>query len=513
MAGTTKNAYDRVAREDAILFINACVSSTGQKEFYENARSQGLTLGFLHEYLLGNYRSLYARCLAAGINHFNQGLIIVNLLAHGKGLARDLARHEMTLMLAALRLMPPQRALKVLMRLVDQRINNRRARALIKDYIAARPDQCFDAVKYRRQIKALAAHAHLRLNDERCEFLFAPRQRSYKTGIFETYRRAHYAKEAVFQLPFTIAEGLAGRHGIGRAEFLARIADRMTPGEKLRVQRLAARTGPGAQTAVAVEFSRFPLTRLAIFLLALSDQERMAKRGELEAAFETSARRIIRRHPFQLPRTAAILDCSYSMSGSTEKRNRPLALCIALDHLLRLAATDYLPIWSPTVQDPLFVNAKGQSDLAGPFIKALQWGAEQIIVLSDGCENDPPHGFATLMRIYREQLDPRRKVSVIHLNPVFDAANFAPRRISALVPTVGIRDIEDFFALISFARFSEGKASLAQLERYLDTRVAEMKDLADQSLAAARARSVDAGQPEKGYAGAVRGCGSGLDKT
>ncbi|WP_394835033.1 hypothetical protein LVJ94_51900 [Pendulispora rubella] len=55
-----------------------------KREFYSDAHGQSVSIDFLHRYILGNYRQLYARALACGINDFNQSLIIVNLLATGK---------------------------------------------------------------------------------------------------------------------------------------------------------------------------------------------------------------------------------------------------------------------------------------------------------------------------------------------------------------------------------------------------------------------------------------------
>ncbi len=60
---------EQVAREDLVMFINACLSCTGQKEFYDDAYGQQVSIDFLHDYILGNYRLLYARTLAVGINH------------------------------------------------------------------------------------------------------------------------------------------------------------------------------------------------------------------------------------------------------------------------------------------------------------------------------------------------------------------------------------------------------------------------------------------------------------
>ena len=85
---------EQVAREDLVMFVNACFSCTGQREFYNDARGQAVSIEFLHAYILGNYRRLYARTLAAGINHFNQAQIVLNLLATGKQTSPEDRREE-----------------------------------------------------------------------------------------------------------------------------------------------------------------------------------------------------------------------------------------------------------------------------------------------------------------------------------------------------------------------------------------------------------------------------------
>ena len=250
--------------------------------FYSDGGGQTVAIDFLHRYILGNYRRLYCRTLAAGINHFNQAQILVNLLATGSQTpARD-RQEEGELIRATLQTLPPQRALRALRTLRDRRVNNRRTRAVIRDYLASRPDPAFDAVKYRRKVRALIAHAHLGLDDERPAFLFRDwHRRSYETPLFEAFRQAHYSQEAIYSLPYTVAEGLAERHGVPRSRFLARISDQMTQHEKLRLQRTAQRA---KKLDLTMDLGRVPLTRLAIYLLSLTPKERRANREVLEDA-------------------------------------------------------------------------------------------------------------------------------------------------------------------------------------------------------------------------------------
>lgn len=214
----------QVAREDLVTFINACLNCTGQREFYDTAHGQRVSMDFLHDYIAGNYRLLYTYTLAAGINHFNQAQIILKLLATGRRTPPQQRAEESALITAALHRLPTQRAWHLLEELRHRRVNNRRARAMARAYLQRRSDQSFDAVKYRGSVRAVAVHAHLPLAGELGPFLFRHwQQRAYQTVLFEQFRQAHYSAEAVYALPFTVAEGLAAKHHIPRATFLGRI--------------------------------------------------------------------------------------------------------------------------------------------------------------------------------------------------------------------------------------------------------------------------------------------------
>lgn len=107
-------------------------------------------------------------------------------------------------------------------------------------------------------------------------------------------------------------------------------------------------------------------------------------------------------------------------------------------------------------------------------LEALEWGAEVVVIISDGYENDPPGAADDLVRVFRRKLDPDHRTSIVHANPVFDPGSFAPRSLGSAIPTVGLRDAEDLPTMLGFARFADGTAPLNQLEEYLEVRVAEM---------------------------------------
>lgn len=492
-AGGSRAAARRVEREDLVTFINAAFSSTGQREFYGDAAGQVISIDFLHEYIHGNYRRLYARCLAVGCNHFNTAKIIVNLLAtsrevlafprpasgrHG-GAITEAWREEGRLVAAALRRLPAPQAFAALRTLAERRVNSRRARTIATQWLAERRDPDFDAVKYRGALRSIVRHFHLRLPGERARFLFeGARGRPYAHPLFEAYRRARHDTRAIYELPYTVAEGFAARHRIDRATFLAGIEPRMTRRERLRLQQASTREG----VEVRADLDALPLSRLCSYVVTRPLQERRERAAELHGALQRAARRIVEQQRFRLGTVAAVLDRSYSSSGSEEKYRRPLALALAGHYLLREAAERYEAHWTPAPpadaaegpEPALLLEPLGATDLATPILAALRGRPSLVVVISDGYDNDPPGGAGEVLRVFRERLDPGARTVVVHANPVFDANDFAPRALTPAVPTLGVRDASDLPTMLAFARFAAVDAALDGLHEFLEARVAEL---------------------------------------
>ena len=462
----------RVAHEDLVVFLNACFACSGQREFYSDGHQQTVSIAFLHDYIRGNYRRLYARSLAAGVNHFNQGRIVLELLASAKQLDPQTRREEGQLCRAVLAELPPQRAYRVLLGLRERGVNNRRTRAIVREFLAQRPDLGFDALKYRSKLHGLVRHAHPPLPGELGPFLARGWQaRRYHTPLLEQFRKAHYAADALYELPFTVAEGLAHKHKVPRALFLQRISPRLTAHERLRLQATAARS----DVDLGFDLERAPLTRLALYVLSLPIAERRARSEALRAALAASARRTLHAAPLPLGKVAAVLDRSYSTAGSRDKPRRPLALALAVDQLLSVAAREYMSFWTGASaegpgDDPLLLEPRGQTDLASPLLAALEWAPDLVVIVSDGFDNDPPRGAGEVCRVFRARIDPDRRTTIIHVNPVFDAPHLGPKPLDRSIPTVGLRDAEDLATVLAFARFADGGTSLAELEDYLAAR-------------------------------------------
>ncbi|MFJ7207009.1 hypothetical protein ACIQWR_26185 [Streptomyces sp. NPDC098789] len=470
---------DLVAAEDVLLFVNAAITSTGQREFHSDAGEQLLSLDFLHAYILGNYRDLYAGVLALDINDHNVALIVRRLLETAAEATADQRRSEGRLIACRLATLPPQRVYGLFDALRRAGVNNRRTRAIMRDWLSARPDPAFDAVKYRSALKRALRHAHLApATAELGTFVFAPLTRKqYATPLLETWRRAHYEQAALYELPYTTAEGFAAKHRIPRNVFLERIAPRMTRLETLRLQESAHKAGAAA---VRADLSRMPLTRLATYALSLPVQDRVRRRAELTRALESAAGRVAGVHRGSWGKVTAVLDDSFSTSGSVHKRRRPLAVTLACHYLLAALADDYRGLWTSGRTDALLTYPYGPTPLGRRLLDALDTAPSRLVIVSDGWDNAPPGLAAEVLRIWRTRLDPERRTSIVHLNPVYDAAAFDVRRLSPTVPTTGIRDAEDLPALVELAQFAEGRTGLAELITYMDTRAALLMGVPDE---------------------------------
>ncbi len=459
------------SKEDLLLFLNAARAGTGQDEFYEGAQAQAYGVEFLHQYMAINYRDLYLLVLAKAANYYSQSLAVYQLLKNPPPPNYPQHKQELGQLLELLRRMPASKAYRALIRLVDGGVNNRRSRALIRDYLFGQKHLEFHAVKYRRKIRRLVRHAHLKVEGELARVLFqrAHEKKVFKTPLFEIWRAAHYSQKALFQLPATVAEGIAARQGISRKVFLKGIASQLTRQERLRSQNTYQRAGQRLE----VDWSRASLLQIILAGFALGEKE-YQRRAEFEQALDEAVQRLalrLKRAFIQRPQTALILDRSYSMSGSSAKKQRALAYGVALEKLyeaLPLHSRSFGTYSAPT-SSWLELRAQGPSDLARPLLEALKWGAQEVVICSDGYENTPAGGVHAIVSAYERNFAAQRPVTWLQLNPVFSAQELSPRALSPLVPTVGVREAEELHLGLAIGRFAQGKVSLRGLKRLLES--------------------------------------------
>lgn len=459
-----KTFEKKIAKEDLLLFVNACLTCTGQEEFYETSFSQKVTIKFLHQYILVNYRNIYSCFLALDINHFNKLMIIKNLLANGKNIDKTQRKKEITNIYLALEKLPPQRVYKLFVLLAKEKVNNRTTKALIKNFIYKKRDYNFDAIKYGSKVKKALRHVHSKLPEDLNNFLYKgyAQNKKFDNPLLENFRKAHYSREFIYELPFTIAEGLAEKFKIPRELFIKRIESQMTVQEKLRLQNSVKEF---KNTKLEIEPEKLSLTSLASYILSLGIEDRISNYDLFDSYLLKASKKIV--FPFlKTKKVVAILDRSFSSSGSSEKQKRPLAIALAINYLLKELCHTFYPIWTLPTEKALIVYPKGQTNIAEKLLEALELKPDLLIIVSDGFENSPTNATEEIIRIYQDKIE-KQKLPIIHLNPVFNTENYEPKSLSKRIITLGIRNAEELPMLIEFSNFALDNTSLEELESFL----------------------------------------------
>jgi hypothetical protein len=464
----TDTYADLLACEDLLLFAGAATAATGRREFHSGADEQRLSMEFLHDYVHQTLPDLYAMTLALHINDHHAARVVRTLLRHPRPEAPpDERARENALIRRRLARMPPQRVYRLFRELAADRVNNRRTRATVRDWLSARPHLELDALKYRAGLHAAARHARLSLPPDVDRFLFSRTSRRrgirYDSALLRAHGRAHYSAQAVADLPFTVAEGFAAHHRLPRDRFLERVRERTTHAERLRLDSTSRRHGVDAR----VDLGAYPLLRLCVYVLGLPLAEREERREELEHALERAARRAAGPLTGTWPTTVAVLDDSYSSFGSPERRNHPLAAALACHHLLRALSPRASSRWLSGRTDALTARPLGPTRLAEAVLDAVESRPDRVVVVSDG-HDDQPALLADALTVWRRRLDPDRTTTVVHLNPVFDADGLSLRPLSPAVPTIGLRDPAALPSLVELARFGEGRLGLSDLRAHMD---------------------------------------------
>ena len=458
--GDFQTEFERVRREDLLLFVNAGLTATGQGGFYHGAVEERLSLNFLHSYIAENYRGLYSVLLAAGLNDHNLAHAVFTLLRSGPPSDPTGRELENALLEQAVKKLPPQRAYRLFERLADERVNNRRTRALIWSYLRARKNLAFDAVKYRPRLKKAVLHSHFKVDSEIKQFLFqGARAKAYRDPLLETYRKAHYDRRAVYELPFSVAQGLAQRFRIPKDEFLEKIAPRMTEREKLRWQNAGAQKFDPNQAE---------LVELSLYFLRLPEAERPPILVQMRQRAQELSGVLDLEKALPKGRIAAIFDRSYSSTGSRQTVRRPLAVALAVHLVLEAGCPDCVAYWSFPTPDLCALKPLGQTGLGELLLDALECGPETMLVVSDARENQPQGACEAIAAAVSARLP--HVPNWIHLNPVFDPDDFSPMGLGPTWPSLGLRRIEDLPTAFALARFARGALEVEDLESLLRER-------------------------------------------
>ena len=141
-------------------FLDTAATATARATFYNTRAEQETAVEAVHQDLFALDRGIYtAALLLPGVTDFSRQIGAVRLLrtAQSDGLLSP--EQEGSAVRGLLRLLPPQRMLKMFGMLRAERVNNARTRRLILSTLLGADNLEFWAVKYRRKLATALIHA------------------------------------------------------------------------------------------------------------------------------------------------------------------------------------------------------------------------------------------------------------------------------------------------------------------------------------------------------------------
>ncbi|RME03557.1 MAG: VWA domain-containing protein [Planctomycetota bacterium] len=451
-----------VAMAKISAFLEFASTFTGSGTFYHSQQALCRLEERLHSFVCQlDRRMYYLLLLLDGVSDRARGMGILQLLSTGKEVVEP---EEEKQVLGALRAsLPPQRLFKLYLEFIKLRINNRRARSWILPFLLNSPQLELWAVKYRKKLRKALQHT---LGKRRASILRSilakpAKERSEKenkilqqwlgkfiqnspqrtleivgfllgveNGLTLTLLKSyHEAKKNLKRgqlLPYETLEGLRSTYHakrFSRQEVLEWTKNRLTKGQKLAMQR----TGEKEGVEIQVNFYDYDPVRLYLYAF-----ER-GWNGEIERALQQKARQFAAQLDLP-PNLGILLDASQSMAGSQQQPLRPMAIALALrDILLASSKNAALITCGGLPENPYLIRPQGATNLAAGFLQLVKKGAQSIIILSDGYENQPAGRLEEVLRAL-EKLGQAPKV--LQLSPTVGTENeggrnLAPGRIFA----------------------------------------------------------------------------------
>ena len=433
-------------------FLNCAMSSTIQEEFYTSKDEQTKKTLKIHKEMFDDSREFYSVSLLLNINDIHKMIVIKTLMEND--IDNDKKDQENNIVLDSLKKMPTNRAFKALYVLALNKVNNARVRWLIRQFIRERENLVFEAVKYKKFLKAIARHAHVDFekiakNKDVERFIYDKEPDKIKEKLFKDYLKAKTDKASVFKLPYSVAEGFKNLHKIDDAEFMEKIKGKMSQAEKRRSQ------GRAEKSDVKIEFNLSRETPVNIQKYLRSDAGTKDKNKGLKE-FEKSCKKEAEKlfEYFKFDNVKIIVDNSESMSGSKEKKDHPIAVAEAVAGVLKYLSDDTEIVGTPNDHNFL-TKPMGRTCIGEALLKALKdLDLEKdniVLIISDGYENSPDGATHMVTYAFKKKLDKKEKTIIIHLNPVFAPEAEDIKKLSDLIDTYGVRDQKQLFLILMLA--------------------------------------------------------------
>lgn len=462
---------------------------TPKSSFYESQKSVIEKAENLHTEAFNQDRELYTYLLYfLRSTYYSKSLFVKTLLKNSlyktennNILQKDNKRLEIEdeLIYHALMNENITHALKLLLNLKKDRVNNARTTKLILKFLFKRNNIDKISIKYKNKVKTLLIHAlgMSKVNNiltrskkgenyynkfiapysscdgyEVIDFVFN-KEREYKNEFFKEYlsvREAFINKNfnniKKHNVPIEVLMGFNNFYKtylpLSSLTTLGNVSEK----QKIQLQKAVKRSNENVQ--LKIDFSKYGLIDLMKYLYAdkeLSESERTEILSHIENQ-ATKLKEDSRFETFKGEEFAIIFDFSESMQGSKETHLHPFFKTLALEKVLGNDGKVFY-VGGEKSTDDLFLP-KGDTNLTETLLKVTKEGFTNVLIVSDGFENS-----GSFEEVYQKLSQLVPNLNVLHLNPVFSPKNFSFKSLSNQIATIpfydidNLNDIELFFLL------------------------------------------------------------------
>lgn len=453
-------------------FIDAGTTATNRATFYNSVKEQEAALEAIHDEMFSFDRGVYSLCLILpGLTDYSRQLGMVKLLSSPsqdrKSVLNDVSEFEVVSSIA--KSLPPQRMIKAILKLKNERVNNSRTRRIIFRELLLSPKLEFWSVKYRRKLRDVLRHlmgartagilksilskrrdiwnekekSIVRRKVERfipleyapgpileCVSFILGNENEVSLKLLRAFVEAKTDLEAGRELPFEVLDGIRSRYHKDRkrAEALEMTRRKMSEGQKMALHRSAKKEG------VKINFDPSKQSSLKLYLYAYE----MGMTDEISKALVKKAEEVSRELPLRLGKISVLIDTSASMAGSGSQKLRPIASSLAVRDVLAEVGEEVKMLTStgkPTLAGEL-LKPGGETYLASSLVGLLKEKPEVVFVITDGYENAPAGRTAEVVNIASRF----SRIPIIQLSPVMASEAGGLRALSPEISTMPVAD-------------------------------------------------------------------------
>lgn len=435
----------------------------------------------LHQITMEEDRELYTYLLFfQDATYFSKSVIIQNLLGNSlhKGSNREVVENdpqrlliEDELIYHALLNENMTHALKMLLSLKENKINNARTSRMILKFLFRRKNLDRISIKYKQKVKDLIIHA---LGKQKIHHIVEETKKGhdYYRKWISIYRNPNALE--VIKFVFNKKQELSSEHlkdyqnvkehfenntvreigksnvpvevMIGFNNFHKRylsLTDLVSVGkvsDKQRIQLQNAvkkESNDQIKVELKVDLSKYGIMELYKFLYSNKDEE-TDKRDEAGRFMLQKVKEIQERsNPtfFGGKEFAVIVDLSDSHLGSKETHLHPLYKNLAMAQVL--GGSKYMVGGDKDEFGNIIPT--GDSNISKALLQAVKDGHQNIVILSDGYEN-----VGSVDKVYQQLNHIGYNLDILHLNPVFSPKNFSFKTLGDSFPSLPYYDVENF---------------------------------------------------------------------